>query len=83
MEFTELRRKLILKEFSRMNDVQKRAVFGINGATLILAGAGSGKTTNTTLVKGGYVGIENGKLKQYKPRGKNKLLCICLCHQVQ
>ena len=45
MEFTELRRKLILKEFSRMNDVQKRAVFGINGATLILAGAGSGKTT--------------------------------------
>ena len=45
MEFTELRRKLILKEFSRMNDVQKRAVFNINGATLILAGAGSGKTT--------------------------------------
>ena len=44
MEFTELRRKLILKEFSRMNDVQKRAVFNINGATLILAGAGSGKT---------------------------------------
>ena len=28
-----------------MNDVQKKAVFGINGATLILAGAGSGKTT--------------------------------------
>ena len=45
MEFTELRRELILKEFSRMNDVQKRAVFNINGATLILAGAGSGKTT--------------------------------------
>ena len=42
---------------------------------IIYGPAGSGKTTNTTLVKGGYVGIENGKLKQYKPRGKNKLLC--------
>lgn len=42
---------------------------------LIYGPAGSGKTTNSTLVKGGYVGIENGKLKQYKARGKNKLLC--------
>ena len=45
MEFTQLRRKLIEKEFSRMNDMQKRAVFNVNGAGLILAGAGSGKTT--------------------------------------
>ena len=45
MEFTHLRRKLIEKEFSRMNDMQKRAVFNVNGAVLILAGAGSGKTT--------------------------------------
>ena len=28
-----------------MNDMQKRAVFNVNGAVLILAGAGSGKTT--------------------------------------
>ncbi len=45
MEFTQLRKKLIEKEFSRMNDMQKRAVFNVNGAVLILAGAGSGKTT--------------------------------------
>ena len=45
MEFTQLRRKLIEKEFSRMNDMQKCAVFNVNGAVLILAGAGSGKTT--------------------------------------
>ncbi len=45
MEFIQLRKKLIEKDFSRMNDMQKRAVLNVNGAVLILAGAGSGKTT--------------------------------------
>ncbi len=45
MDFYSLRKKLIEKEFSRMNDMQQRAVFNVNGAVLILAGAGSGKTT--------------------------------------
>ena len=41
----ELRKKVMQKEFSRMNNVQKKAVFHVNGPLLILAGAGSGKTT--------------------------------------
>ena len=45
MDFYSLRKRLIENEFSRMNDMQKRAVFNVNGAVLILAGAGSGKTT--------------------------------------
>ncbi len=45
MNFIDLRRKLIEKDFKRMNDMQKQAVFNVNGAVLILAGAGSGKTT--------------------------------------
>ena len=41
----ELRKDVMKKEFSRMNSVQQKAVFHVNGPLLILAGAGSGKTT--------------------------------------
>ncbi|HEX3040429.1 MAG TPA: UvrD-helicase domain-containing protein [Caproiciproducens sp.] len=41
----ELRKRVLEKEFSRMNNMQKQAVFSIDGPLLILAGAGSGKTT--------------------------------------
>lgn len=44
-EFLSLRRKIIENEFKRMNECQKKAVFQIDGPLLILAGAGSGKTT--------------------------------------
>lgn len=44
-DFLKLRKKVLEKEFARMNDMQKAAVFSVNGPLLILAGAGSGKTT--------------------------------------
>ena len=43
--FLELRKKYIEKCFSGLNSVQSQAVFKVDGPLLILAGAGSGKTT--------------------------------------
>lgn len=43
--FIELKRKALENYFDRMNPEQKKAVFTIKGPVLILAGAGSGKTT--------------------------------------
>ena len=44
-EMLSLRKQVIEQDFSRMNQMQLKAIFHIDGPLLILAGAGSGKTT--------------------------------------
>lgn len=44
-EFFTAKRRAMEKYFDSLNDMQREAVFTVNGPLLILAGAGSGKTT--------------------------------------
>lgn len=45
MNYNTIKKQCLERFFSRTNDKQREAIFQVNGSVLIIAGAGSGKTT--------------------------------------
>jgi len=67
LEYTLLKRKLFDKYYSRMNEMQRRAVYTVDGPLLILAGAGSGKTTVLVNRITHMIRYGNAYLSEYVP----------------
>ena len=64
MFFERAKDKFLSREFSNLNDRQREAVFDISGNLLVLAGAGSGKTT--VIINRIYFMLTYGDLSKWK-----------------
>lgn len=67
--YKELKQKALKKYFGRMNDMQQKAVFTVKGPVLILAGAGSGKTTVLVNRIANMIHFGNAYESDYCPAG--------------
>ncbi len=67
--FTIAKRKLFDKLYDHLNEKQREAVFKVNGPLLILAGAGSGKTTVLVNRIGYMIRYGNAYLSEDAPDG--------------
>ena len=79
-EYIEVKRRLFDKYYDFLNPEQRRAVFHVNGSLLVLAGAGSGKTTVLVNRAGFIMKYGNAYHSEYVPVGItqeriNKLRC--------
>ncbi len=68
MDFLTIRKKLIEKDFGGMNDRQFEAVTCVNGPLLVLAGAGSGKTTVLVNRIANIIKYGNAYLSDFVPK---------------
>ena len=68
-EFLALRDRYIASRFTKLNPVQQQAVFTTEGPLLILAGAGSGKTTVLVNRIANLIRFGSAHSSTYAPQG--------------
>lgn len=70
--YISAKRKLFDTYYSELNSEQRKAVFTVNGPLLILAGAGSGKTTVLVKRIAHIIKYGNAYMSDYVPNGINE-----------
>ncbi len=73
-EFKQLRRKLLERTFYNLNSTQREAVFQVNGPVVVLAGAGSGKTTAIVSRIVNMISYGNAYMSNQVPENINKAM---------
>lgn len=71
-EFNDLKRCLLERRFSNLNKSQLGAVFNVNGPIVVLAGAGSGKTTAVISRIVNMISYGNAYMSEEIPEGVNE-----------
>ncbi len=69
LEFSKVKKALFDKYYDNLNDRQREAVYTVNGPLLVLAGAGSGKTTVLANRISHIIKYGNAYYSDYVPKG--------------